>query len=97
MHQISILNADGKEVASLALNNETGFLAMALLMENPEGHGWHPTGVCQRLSGTLEFRRPEEALNTQRFCFGTRFPELITVAIPVEDGYQLTYEVVEES
>lgn len=96
MHHLSILNNEGKEVANIEINNETGFPAMELLRDHPEGHGWHPVGMCQRLSGVLEFKRPEEALETQRFCFGTRFPDLIMVAIPVEDGYQLIYEARDE-
>jgi hypothetical protein len=85
---ITIKRADGEPIAALVLNTETGESILDYLQTGASFHGWRIV-ECDSTWVRLVFSRPEDAPPEKRYCFGTKFPDMISLAVFVQDGYEL--------
>jgi hypothetical protein len=91
MYSIQINNANSEPIASFLIDSDSGGSIVTNLLYGSEIHGWHPHEIIDDKRGELVFHLPEGS-EEKKWCFGTKFPGALSVAVFTHEGYRLTYE-----
>lgn len=91
MYSFTVLSETQQTVATLLVNDGDAVSIVTHLLDAPSLHGWLPVALSGVQSGELEFKQPEDSAD-KMFCFGTKFPDLVSTAIMVHEGYRVVYQ-----